>query len=166
MATKDNKKIVLSRHRVWRNPYHFLAFGFGSGLAPFAPGTFGTLAAIPLYLLMAEFSWPVYALVIVAAFISGIVICQKTSDDLGSHDFSGIVWDEFVGFWITMFMIPPDWLWIITGFILFRFFDIVKPWPISYFDRYISGGFGIMLDDVFAGLYAWLLLFLLVRWVA
>ncbi len=91
------------------------------------------------------------------------MICQITSDDLKVHDFSGIVWDEFVGFWITMFLIPFDWKWVLFGFLLFRFFDIVKPWPIRYLDKQVAGGFGIMVDDVLAGVYAWICLFLIVK---
>ena len=158
-----DKDIIRSRHQVWQNPWHFLAFGFGSGLARFAPGTFGTLAAIPPYLILIQFSWAVYGLITIAAFFAGIRICQITSDDLQVHDFSGIVWDEFVGLWITLFLIPFDWKWLLAGFILFRFFDIVKPWPIRYLDRHVEGGFGIMIDDVLAGIYAWLCLFLIVK---
>lgn len=158
-----DKASIRARHQVWRNPWHFLAFGFGSGLAKFAPGTFGTLAAIPLYLLIVQLPWLLYAGVVLLAFYVGITICQVTSEDLKVHDFSGIVWDEFVGFWITMFLIPLDWKWVVLGFILFRFFDIVKPWPIRYLDKKVGGGFGIMVDDVMAGIYAWLVLFLTVQ---
>ena len=162
MITLD-KEAIRARHQVWRNPWHFLAFGFGSGLAKVAPGTFGTLAAIPVYLLLVQLPWLLYAAFTLLAFYVGITICQVTSDDLNVHDFSGIVWDEFVGFWITMFLIPLDWKWVLLGFILFRFFDIVKPWPISYLDKRVQGGFGIMVDDVLAGVYAWFILFLTVK---
>jgi phosphatidylglycerophosphatase A len=164
MITLD-KDLIHSRHKVWKNPWHFLAFGFGSGLAKFAPGTFGTLAAIPIYLLMVQLPWLIYALITLVAFVIGIHICQVTSDDLQVHDFSGIVWDEFVGFWITMFLIPPQWQWILLGFILFRFFDIVKPWPIRFLDKHVQGGFGIMIDDVLAGLFAWICLYLTVEFI-
>src|SRR5688572_13281653 len=120
---------------VLRNPVHLLAFGFGSGLAPKAPGTVGTLAAIPLYLLLSQLPIPAYALALIAAFGLGIWLCEKTAHDLGVHDHGGIVWDEFVGFWITLFVAPPQWWWIVVGFLLFRFFDVVKPFPISWFDR-------------------------------
>ncbi len=158
-----NKDEIRSRHQVWSNHWHFLAFGFGSGLARFAPGTFGTLAAIPLYLLMVQLPWMIYALITLVAFWIGISICQKTSDDLQVHDFSGIVWDEFVGFWITMFLIPLQWQWLVLGFVLFRFFDIVKPWPIRWLDQKVEGGFGIMIDDVLAGVYAWIVLYIIVN---
>ena len=161
-----DKNIIRSRHQVWSNPWHFLGFGFGSGLSKWAPGTFGTLAAIPVYLLLVQLPWLWYGIITILAFIVGIHICQVTSDDLKVHDFSGIVWDEFVGLWITMFLIPFDWKWLLLGFIFFRFFDIVKPWPINYLDKYAKGGFGIMIDDVLAGIYAWFCLFLVVKYYA
>lgn len=139
---------------VWRNPIHFVAFGFGSGAAPVAPGTFGTLAAIPFYLLLQYLPLSSYLLVMAVAFAVGCWLCEITSRDIGVHDHGGIVWDEFVGFWITMIAAPPGWLWIIVGFVLFRFFDILKPWPIRWIDKKVHGGFGIMLDDVLAGLFA------------
>ena len=143
---------------VFRNPVHFLAFGLGSGAVPKAPGTFGTLAAVPLYLLLSLLPLNVYLLVLIAAFGLGIWICEKTSHDLGVHDHSGIVWDEFVGFWLTMVAAPSGWPYVVAGFLLFRFFDILKPFPINYFDRHIKGGLGIMLDDAVAGSFAWLCL--------
>jgi len=151
----------MQRLAIWRNPVHFLAFGFGSGLAPKAPGTFGTLAAVPLYLLMTLLPLPGYVLVLVLAAGLGIYLCGRTARDLGVHDHPGIVWDEFVGFWITMLLVPAHWYWILAGFVLFRLFDIWKPWPIRLVDRQVHGGFGIMLDDVLAGVYAWLVLQLL-----
>ncbi len=137
-----------------RNPRHLLSLGFGSGLAPVAPGTFGTLVAVPLYLLLAQLSLPWYLLVVAIAFGVGVYLCQYTSDALGVHDHGGIVWDEFVGYWITMIAVPLAWQWILLGFVLFRVFDIVKPWPVKVADVKMKGGFGIMLDDVLAGLYA------------
>lgn len=128
--------------------------GFGSGLAPVAPGTFGTLVAVPFYLLLAQLSLPWYLLAVNLGFAIGVYICQYTSDALGVHDHGGIVWDEFVGYWITMIAVPFAWQWILLGFVLFRGFDIVKPWPVKIADKKIKGGFGIMLDDVLAGLYA------------
>jgi len=136
------------------NPIQFLALGFGSGLAPKAPGTFGTLAAIPVYLLLATLTPSFYALAVLVMTIAGFYICGKAADDLGVHDHPAIVWDEFVGFFITMFMIPISWQSILVGFLLFRLFDIVKPWPISFVDKKVSGGFGIMIDDVLAGIFA------------
>ena len=152
MANAVSAKSILS------NPIHNLAFGFGSGLAPKAPGTFGTLMAVPLYLLLSQLPLMAYAAVVVVAFIVGIYLCGKTADDLGVHDHPGIVWDEFVGFWITMFAAPAGVVWLVIGFLLFRLFDIWKPWPIKYFDKNIETGLGIMVDDVLAGVYALILL--------
>ncbi len=148
------QKIPDLNRKVMTNPVHFLAFGFGSGLAPFAPGTFGTLAAIPLYLLMQPLSLPVYLLITAMVCVVGVWICDKSSNMLGVHDHSGIVWDEFAGYFITMIAAPAGWIWIIIGFALFRLFDIWKPWPISILDKQVGGGFGIMVDDILAGIFA------------
>ena len=139
---------------IWRNPIHFLAFGLGSGAAPKAPGTFGTLAAIPLWLLFADLPILSYIAVVVVASLVGIWLCGQTSKDLGVHDHGGIVWDEFVGLWITYIALPEGWLWVLFGFLLFRLFDIWKPWPIGWADSKVSGGLGIMLDDILAGFMA------------
>lgn len=153
--------MTINAKAILTNPVHCLAFGLGSGLAPKAPGTFGTVMAVPFYLLMAHLGWPIYALIVVAAFFVGVYLCGKTADDLGVHDHPGIVWDEFVGFWITMFMAPAGWLWLVLGFALFRLFDIWKPWPIKHFDRTMTSGMGIMIDDVLAGIYALIVMQLL-----
>lgn len=137
-----------------RNPRHCLALGFGAGLAPHAPGTLGTLAAIPPYLLLAQLDWPFYLVAVALGFAAGVHLCRYTSDALGVHDHGAIVWDEFVGFWLAMTAIPPTWPWILAGFVLFRLFDIVKPWPVRIADKKMQGGFGIMLDDLLAGGYA------------
>jgi len=139
---------------VWRNPIHFLAFGLGSGASPKAPGTVGTLAAVPLWYLLAQTPLTIYLLLVLVAFVIGIGLCGRTSRDLGVHDHGGIVWDEFVGYWITMIAVPVDWIWALAGFILFRLFDILKPWPIGPVDKRVHGGLGIMLDDVLAGVMA------------
>jgi len=132
-----------------------LSLGFGSGLSPYAPGTMGTLVAIPLYLLLSQLELMPYLIVVVAGFLIGIYLCDKTSKALGVHDHSGIVWDEIIGYWITMTAVPAlTWQWIVAGFVLFRFFDIVKPWPVKIADKRVPGGFGIMFDDLLAGLYA------------
>ena len=161
---KPNKspKIVDLNKKVLGSPVHFLAFGFGSGLAPFAPGTFGTLAAIPLFLLMQPLSLPLYLLVTAFVCVVGIWICGKSSELLGVHDHSGIVWDEFAGYFVTMIAAPSGWLWIVIGFALFRFFDIWKPWPISVLDKKVHGGLGIMVDDILAGFFALSILQLIV----
>jgi phosphatidylglycerophosphatase A len=137
------------------SPIHLLSLGFGSGLSRYAPGTMGTLVAIPLYLLLSRLELLPYLIVVAAGFLLGIYVCDKTSKALGVHDHSGIVWDEIIGYWITMVAIPAvTWQWILAGFVLFRFFDIVKPWPVKIADKRVPGGFGIMFDDLLAGLYA------------
>ncbi len=150
---------------IFKNPVHLLAFGLGSGLAPKAPGTAGTVMAVPFYILLAHCSLPVYAAIVVAAFLLGVYLCGKTAKDLGVHDHPGIVWDEFVGYWITMLAAPLGWGWVILGFLLFRLFDIWKPWPISLLDKKVHGGLGIMIDDVLAGVYAFVCLQLIVLFV-
>ncbi|WP_107851453.1 phosphatidylglycerophosphatase A [Oceanimonas marisflavi] len=136
------------------NPLHLLALGFGSGLSPVMPGTMGTLAAVPLYLLMAGLPLWLYVALLIVGFVAGIKICNAATTAIGRHDHGAIVWDEFIGFGVTMLAAPAGWKWIAIGFVLFRFFDMVKPWPISWFDRRVHGGFGIMLDDLIAGLFA------------
>lgn len=137
---------------------YFIAFGFGSGLMPFAPGTFGTLAAIPIYLLMSGLSWPLYIGFVIVSFFVGVHLCNEITHELKTQDYPGIVWDECVGYWITMFLAPPGWQWIVFGFILFRIFDILKPPPIRQVERSFKDGMGIMFDDVLAGMMAWAIL--------
>ncbi len=146
--------MALTPQSVWRNPIHFAAFGFGSGAVPVAPGTFGTLAAAALYLLLPAMPVLVYCLFLLLTFALGVWLCERTARDIGVHDHGGIVWDEFVGYWLTMLLAPPGWLWMVLGFVLFRFFDIVKPWPIRWLDANVEGGFGIMIDDVLAAVMA------------
>ena len=136
------------------NPFHLLSLGFGSGLAPKMPGTMGTVVGVLLFILLPELNWLFYLGITVLAFIVGVFLCEYTAKALNVHDHPGIVWDEIVGYFITMFMVPKTWLWILAGFILFRLFDILKPWPISIADKKVSGGFGIMLDDVIAAIFA------------
>lgn len=136
------------------SPAHWLAFGFGSGFSPRAPGTVGTLAAVPFALLLAELPLPLHATLLLLALILGIYCCGKTARDLGVHDHGGMVWDEFVGYWITVALLPKTLPWLVAGFVLFRVLDICKPWPIRVADRSVGGGWGVMLDDVIAGLIA------------
>lgn len=136
------------------NPLHFLSLGFGSGLAPKMPGTIGTLAGVLMFILLPVLDWKIYAGIVVLGLIVGIALCGYTAKALNVHDHPAIVWDEIVGYFITMFMVPKDWWWILAGFILFRIFDILKPWPISVADKQLKGGLGIMLDDVIAGIFA------------
>ncbi len=163
---KNKKSPVADLNRkVLTNPVHFLAFGFGSGLAPVAPGTFGTLAAIPLFLLMQPLSLPVYLFITLLVSLVGIWICGKSSEMLGVHDHSGIVWDEFAGYFVTMIAAPQGWIWVVIGFVLFRLFDIWKPWPISVLDKKVHGGLGIMVDDILAGFFAWVCLQLIAYFI-
>jgi len=143
----------------WRllfsHPAHMLSFGFGSGLARKAPGTFGTLVAFPLYWLLAPLlsdRWFIFLLVL--AFALGVWVCGITGKVLGIPDYGGIVWDEIVSFMLVLFFTPPGWYWSLLAFVLFRIFDIVKPPPIRYFDSNWHGGLGVMFDDLLAAGYA------------
>lgn len=149
----------LTAKTILTDPILFLAFGFGSGLARKAPGTAGTLAAIPLYYLLMQFdSLLLYSIFTVLTLLAGIWICDLAAQRLGEHDYGGIVWDEIVGYLITLWLVPFSWTNVLLGFVLFRLFDIAKPWPIKWADRQVSGGLGIMLDDVLAGIFAGLIL--------
>jgi phosphatidylglycerophosphatase A len=139
---------------VWQNPWHFIAFGFGAGAMPFAPGTFGTLITIPFYLALRSLSDVNYLMVTLLVTIASMLICEKVSRDVGIHDHQGMCLDEVAGFLVTMYAAPHHWMWIVLGFLLFRVFDIWKPWPIGFIDRRVGGGFGMVLDDVLAGVYA------------
>lgn len=165
LAPPDNSNTPTPSPNIFRHPAQFLAFGFGSGLSPKAPGTMGTIVAVPLYLLIAQWSLLQYSLFVVLAAVLGVWICGVASRQLQVHDHPGIVWDEFVGYWITMWAVPVDWVWIIAGFLIFRLYDIVKPWPVSVLDRKVGGGFGIMIDDVLAGVMACLTLHIALRFV-
>lgn len=136
----------------------FLAFGFGSGLLPRAPGTWGTLLAVPLFLLLRAMPPFAFWLCLTAAFALGVWLVQRVGRRLGVADYGGIVWDEIVGFWLALAVAPRGWLWLLAGFALFRFFDIIKPWPVNMVESRIEGGLGVMLDDVLAGLYTLILL--------
>lgn len=138
----------------WRRLHHWIAFGFGSGLSPWAPGTVGTIAAVPLYLLLQPLPLGWYLLVLAGLFLVGVWACGKTARELNAHDPSAIVWDEFLGYLLTMSAAPPGWVWVLLGLLLFRFFDILKPWPIRELDRRVGGGLGVILDDLLAGVMA------------
>ena len=141
-----------------KDPIHLMAVGFGSGLPKIAPGTWGTLGGIPIFYLLAQLPLLYFYLAIAIAAIAGIYICGKCAKDCGVHDHGSIVWDEFVGLWITLLFLPAlgymHPLWIAIGFIWFRLFDIWKPFPISLLDKKVHGGLGIMLDDILAGIFA------------
>ena len=150
---KDKSKASIPPRLVFGNPWCFLAFGFGSGLAPVAPGTFGTLAALPMYLLLANLSVALYGATVLLLFLAGILVCRRCQQILGIGDHGGIVLDEIVGYLITLFGASPSWQNMLLGFLLFRLFDVLKPWPISRLDRSVHGGFGVMLDDALAGAF-------------
>lgn len=148
-----------------RNPVHLLAFGFGSGAAARAPGTWGSLAAIPLWYGFAWLPPAAYWLVVLLAFVVGIWLCGKTARDLKVHDHGGIVWDEFVGMWIALGLLPASIYGVLSAFLLFRLFDVAKPWPIGWLDERTPGGLGIMVDDVLAGVMALVCLWAVDRWL-
>lgn len=148
----------LTALQIVKDPVLLLAFGLGSGLSKKMPGTLGTLAAVPLYLALMQTAELVYLLATLICVGAGIVICDQAAKKLEVHDFGGIVWDEMAGFLITMMGLEFSWQSVLAGFALFRLFDILKPWPIRWLDQHVAGGFGIMIDDVLAGIFAALVL--------
>jgi phosphatidylglycerophosphatase A len=151
---RPSKQQRIPARLAYSDPWCFLGLGFGSGLAPKAPGTLGTLAAIPLYAFLMHAPPEIYLATTILLFIAGIPICSFTEKRIGIQDHSGIVWDEIVGFLLTLTLLPPNMTSLTLGFIFFRLFDILKPWPIRWFDQKVHGGLGIMLDDAIAGLLA------------
>lgn len=141
-----------------KTPSGLLAFGFGSGLSPFAPGTAGTVAAIPFAIAIKHLDSMWFWLALLTAFVLGVWLCGRVSEKLGVHDHGGIVWDEMVGYWLAVAFVPTGWEWLLAAFVIFRFFDIAKPWPIKQLDRHVTGGFGIMIDDVLAAVYTMVIL--------
>ena len=150
--------------KVMTDPVNFLAFGFGTGLAPIAPGTFGSLPGVLLFWLTMDFGLYVQLGVAAALVVSGVWICGESARRIGVHDYGGIVWDEIAGMYITLLAAPISLLGWVLAFVLFRITDIVKPWPIRDLDHRIEGGLGIMLDDLVAALYAAVILGLY-RWL-
>lgn len=146
---------------VWRDPRYFIAFGFGSGAIPFAPGTFGTLLAIPFYLVLQPLPLWAYLSVVLAVILASAWLSDVISKEIQAHDHPGMNLDEFAGFFVTMINAPLGWPWVLLGFILFRVFDIWKPWPIDWIDEKIHGGLGMILDDVAAGIMAMIIIQLL-----
>jgi len=136
------------------HPAHFFGLGFGSGLAPKAPGTFGTLAGFPLFWLIFNYSFDVQLIIIAALFLVGVYFCDVTGKALGVADHGGIVWDEIVAMMLVLAVTPPYWLSWLVAFLLFRLFDIWKPFPIKQFDVKLKNGFGVMFDDLLAAIYA------------
>lgn len=143
--------------QIWRSPVLLLATGLGSGLGPWLPGTWGTLVAALLcwqaQIWLSGFS---FALLTLMLFLLGVWLCESACELLRVDDHPAIVFDEWVGFFVTMIAAPSGLLWLAIGFVLFRLFDIIKPWPVYLVDRKLKGGFGVMADDVFAAAYAWL----------
>lgn len=158
MRTRPDKAFVR------RHPAHFIAFGGGAGLSPVAPGTAGTLVALPLFWLLDYVLQPLQFLALIGAmFIIGIWACHVTGKALGEHDHGGMVWDEITAFLLVLFFTPPGLNWQAYAFLLFRLFDIIKPPPVRYYDRKLRGGFGVMFDDLVA---AFLALLCLAGWKA
>lgn len=158
VATAPDQNIAFQRAEIWRDPRLFLACGLGSGASKIAPGTMGTLVALFLYLLFPPLTPFAYVSIWIIFCILGIYLADYAERKIGIADYQGIVCDEIVGFWVVTFMLPPGVLWLGIAFVLFRVFDITKPWPIDVIQRCLPGGFGCVLDDVFAGIYAWLVL--------
>ncbi len=157
-SVPDLENIVHRAKRLaFGSPDGFLAFGFGSGLLTSAPGTMGTLAAVPIAVLLAALGISPFWFVAMT-FGLGVWVCERVSRKLGVEDYGGIVWDEMVGYWLAVAFVPFQWGWFVAAFCLFRAFDILKPWPISLVDESFNGGLGIMLDDVLAAVYTVLIL--------
>jgi len=152
----EQDKTVLSA--ALGTPAGFLAFGLGSGLSRHAPGTMGTLIAVPFALLLKMLPVAWFWVLLLLLFVLGIYLCGTTARRLGKHDPGGIVWDEMVGYWLTIAFVPAQWTWLLAAFVLFRLFDILKPWPIRQSERLFHGGLGIMIDDILAALYAMVVL--------
>lgn len=155
MKDKLTKVSAPTFSELWSHPVLMLGFGFGSGLLPKGPGTAGTLLGLLLFIPLLMWSeWLAWALLLLAT-IFGSAICGKSSEYLGVHDHGGIVWDEFVGIWLVLLLLPEqNILYWTLAFAAFRLFDIWKPWPILWVDHKVEGGFGIMLDDILAAIYA------------
>jgi phosphatidylglycerophosphatase A len=163
----DRKVLTLEQRRaLLATPAGWLACGFGSGLAPVAQGTFGSLAAILPWLLLRQYSLSLNLAVIVISFAMGVWACEIAGRALRVDDHRSLVWDEFVGQWIALLpaLLAPWWA-VVLGFALFRLFDVWKPWPIRYLDRHLKGGLGVMADDVIAGIFAAVVLKLVLLWV-
>ena len=158
---KERKPVPRS---IWTNPVHFIACGFGIGAIPWMPGTFGTAAGVVLYLILSPLPVWAYSIITFLLIVAGVFLCDITNRGFGTDDHPAAVWDEIASFLIVMIAIPKTWVFILIGFLLFRFFDIVKPWPIRWMDKHIHGGVGVMLDDVVAAIFSWIILQLIV-WI-
>ncbi|MFC0446397.1 phosphatidylglycerophosphatase A [Pseudidiomarina halophila] len=159
-SAKQDKTLPAVSVKRLAHPVHFFSLGFGSGLAPKAPGTFGTLAAVPIvWLLQGVDPW-IYLSIAVLVSLVGIAMCRATANALGVHDHPAIVLDEIAGYLLAMSFLPATWVNLLLAFLLFRFFDIIKPGPIGWCDKRLHGGLGIMADDILAGIVSALLLHL------
>jgi len=157
----------VDRRRLLKTPAGWLAVGFGSGLTPKAQGTFGSLAAILPWLFLRDLTALAWLGVIVVSFVVGVAACDVAGKILGVDDHRSLVWDEFTGQWIALLpALHGPWWTVVCGFVLFRLFDVWKPWPIAWFDRRVKGGLGVMLDDVIAGMFAAVALLVLVHFFA
>jgi phosphatidylglycerophosphatase A len=148
----------------FENPWHLIALGFGSGLSRWAPGTAGTIAAMPIAIGLSFLPLWLSGLVILGTLVVGTHACTIASGAMGEHDNGSIVIDEFAGLFITLWLLPAEPMWWIAGFLVFRLIDIAKPWPINWLDKQVKGGWGIMLDDVVAGLMSAIALLLAASW--
>lgn len=148
-----------------KHPAGWLATGLGVGLAPRAPGTVGSIAALAPWLFLRELPLPVYVAVLGAFFAFGCWAARWVIRRTGVQDPGVVVLDEFVGMWITLAAAPAGWVWMLVGLLLFRLFDVLKPWPVSWADRRIKGGFGAMFDDALAGVFALVVLQLAARFL-
>jgi phosphatidylglycerophosphatase A len=148
----------------WQYPVHALAYGFGIGFVPFAPGTFGSLLGAAVFWIMAPLRTPTYVVVVILLAVAGVFICGQTAQDLGVNDPGYIVFDEVVGFLVAMCTMKRDWRWVVSGFVAFRIFDLWKPFPIQLAEDELGHGLAIMADDILAGLYT-LAVLLLARWI-
>ena len=163
----SDSSLAAQRRLLLSHPAGWIATGFGTGFSPVAPGTAGSLAALLPWLALRELPLPLYAAALALAFLAGVWACAWLVKTLRVSDPSIAVWDEFTGMWIALLPLvsmPAHWLWILGAFILFRIFDIAKPWPVSWADRSIHGGLGVMFDDVLAGAYAAVVLGIALRW--
>ncbi len=143
-----------------RSPAVIIATWFGAGLSPKAPGTVGSLAALPFaWGILYVSGWPGLLLAVVAVFGVGLWASHGYTSISGDHDPGPVVIDEVAGQWLTLCVVPLEWPWFLAGFVLFRIFDIFKPWPVGWLDRHVKGAMGIMIDDIAAGLYAVIILY-------
>lgn len=169
----DLNSLSITRHEkmkpdlksIWTNPIHFIACGFGFGALPWMPGTWTTLATIPLIIALKQLPWEIYLLINLVMILIGVYVCGVTNRDFGSDDHPACSMDEMASFPLVMIGIPLTGYYLLIAVILFRFFDIIKPWPISWLDRNIHGGIGVMLDDVVAALFSLAILHILIQFL-